>query len=341
MPQRIMIAGETGNHCLEMSYHKAFLNAGFETRLYDTKKAVAHYIRGGRIGSKLHQFFPVEAWLRKANKDFTEQVKEFRPDILIAFTGAEILPGSFAYIKSILPVQIVWYWADPLPNLTRYIHQSLPLTDLVASYSRSSMNVFKQMGAKSTCWLPFAADTDAHFVQAAARGTYQYDISFVGSWRPEREEALKIIFENFPGMRFKVSGPYWNRCSFLPIRKLSSTRALYGNDFSAIVQDSFLNLNVIDRSNFPAVNMRFFEIIAAGGLELCSAGPEMEDVFTNKEHLLYFNNEESLVNTMKYAFANKEKMESIKLAGQRLLCSEHLYSHRINALISLLNGTQN
>lgn len=337
MSNRILIAGETGNHCLEMSYYKAFQHAGFDAKLYDTKKAVARYARGGRFGRKLHQFFPVEAWLRKANKDFTEQVKNYKPDILIAFTGAEILPGSFAYITSILPVQVAWYWADPLPNLTQYIHQSLPLTDLVATYSRSSRDVFRQMGAKATCWLPFAADTDAHFVQATVRQTYQYDISFVGSWRPEREEALQIIFENFPGLRFKISGPYWNRCSFLPIRKLASTRPLYGNDFSAIVQDSFLNLNVIDHSNFPAVNMRFFEIIAAGGLELCSAGPEMDDVFVDKEHLLYFNNADSLVNTVKYAFANKEKMELIKMAGQRLLCTEHLYSHRISTLTNLLN----
>src|SRR6188768_390607 len=133
MSKRIMIAGEVGNHCLEMSYYDAFAAAGYEVKLYDTKTAVKKFARGGKLGYRIHQFFPVESWLRKANKEFTEEVKLFKPDLLLAFTGAEILPGSFAYIKSILPVKIAFYWADPLPNLTRYIHQSLPLTDLLAS----------------------------------------------------------------------------------------------------------------------------------------------------------------------------------------------------------------
>jgi len=338
MATRIFIAGETGNHCLEMSYYRAFLDAGHEVRLYDTTKAVKKQARLGRVGYRLHQFFPVEAWLKKANKEFTEEVKAFRPDILIAFSGAEILPGSFAYIKSILPTKIAWYWADPLPNLSRYLYLGLPLADLVASYSNSSLKAFSLMGAKATCWLPFAADTDAHFIKAAAREKYTYDISFIGSWRPEREEALKIIFENFPGLRFKISGPYWNRCNFLPLRKLASTQPVYGKLFSAIVQDSFLNLNVIDKSNFPAVNMRFFEIMAAGGLELCSAGPEMENTFIDKKHLLYFTRPEKLIEAVQYACNNREKIEAIKIAGQQLLRDEHLYSHRAAALQSFMMG---
>jgi spore maturation protein CgeB len=338
MGRRILIAGETGNHCLEMSYYKAFLDAGYEVKLYDTTMAVKKYARPGKLGYRIHQFFPVEAWLRKANKEFTEEVKLFKPDILIAFSGAEILPGSFAYIKSILPIQIVWYWADPLPNLSRYLQQSLPLTDMVASYSRSSLEAFRLMGARSTCWIPFAADADSHFVKAAPQEKYEYDISFIGSWRPEREYSLKTIFENFPGLRFKISGPYWNRCNYAPLRKLASTQSVYGKLFSKIVQNSFLNLNVIDKSNFPSVNMRFFEIITAGGLELCSAGPEMEDIFINKEHLLYFNTQENLVDAVRYAYNNKQKMEEIKIAAQQLLREKHLYSHRVASLQSSLTG---
>ena len=126
MTRRVLIAGVTDSHSLEMSYCKAFLNAGYEVKLYDTALAVKKYARLGKLGYRIHQFFPVEAWLKKANKEFTEEVKLFMPDILMVFSGAEILPGSFAYIKSILPTHIIWYWADPLPNLSRYLLQSVP-----------------------------------------------------------------------------------------------------------------------------------------------------------------------------------------------------------------------
>jgi spore maturation protein CgeB len=336
MIRRVLIAGETGNHCLEMSYYKAFSDAGYEVQLYDTKSAVKNSVRGGRWGYQVHRFFPVEAWIRKANKSFCEFVKFFQPDILIVFTGAEILPGSFAYIKSILPIRIVWYWADPLPNLSRYIFQSLVLTDLVASYSKSSLPVFSQMGAKKTCWLPFAADEEAHFGKARKQENYQFDVSFIGSWRPEREEVLKVIYENFPGFKFKISGPYWERCKFKPIRKIASSKPIYGKLFTEVVQQTFLSLNVMDTTNYPSANMRFFEILAAGGLELSSDAPEMRSQFIDGQHLLYFESTERLIKVIQNALDNKEKMEYIKSKGQQLLRSEHLYSARITELLKNL-----
>lgn len=334
MLQKILIAGETGNHCLEMSYYQAFKAAGYETQLFDTQRAVHKYARLGKFGRQLHRFFPVEAWLRKANKEFAEYVKAYKPDIIVLFTGAETLPGTIAYIKSILPARIVWYWADPLPNLSRYIHQSLPLVDLVASYSHSSLKVFEQMGARKTLWLPFAGDVDAHYRPAAEAANHLYDVSFVGSWRPEREAALQTIHENFPQLRIKLSGPYWNRCTYQPLKKIADTKPLYGKAFTDVMQSSLLSLNVMDNTNYPSVNMRFFEILAAGGAQLCSEGPEMESVFQQRKHLLYFSDAPSLVEKVKFALDNPQEIQKIRQNGQQLLLSEHLYKHRVDALVN-------
>src|ERR1700754_4709998 len=129
MSRRILIAGETSNHSLEMAYYKALTELGAEVQLYDTRKAIEKFARPTRWAYQLHRFFPVESWLKKAGKDLAIAAKAFEPDVVLAFSGAEILPGAFAYLKSLSPVKICWYWADPLPNLSRYLHMSLPLTD--------------------------------------------------------------------------------------------------------------------------------------------------------------------------------------------------------------------
>jgi len=335
---KIIIAGESGNHCLETSFYEAFRELGHEVVLFDTKKAVQKYARPGKWGYKFHTFVPVDAWVKKANKDFVNVVKGIQPDLLVAFTGAEILPGTFAYIKTLFPVRIAWYWADPLLNLNRYILDSLPLTDMVASYSRNTLHVFEQMGVKKAAWLPFAGDKLAHYSPAAQRGSYEHDVSFIGSWRPEREEVLKNIHILFPHLRLKISGPYWQRCAYSPLKKLADSRPLFGKAFSSVVQRSFLNLNVMDDLNYPGVNMRFFEIPMAGGLELCSAAPEMENVFADREHLLYFSGKDRLAEQIEYAFAHKEEIERIKLNGQALLMQEHLYTHRASMLLNWLGG---
>jgi spore maturation protein CgeB len=338
MPLKILIAGESGNHCLEMAYFDAFRSLGHHVELFDTKEAVIRHARGGKIGYEVHRFIPIDAWIKKANKDLANFTRSFQPDILMVFTGAEILPGTLAYIKSILPTRIIWYWADPLPNLSRYIQQGLVLADLVASYSHASLTAFEMMGARRTAWVPFAGDLAAHFMESAVKTTYKYDLGFIGSWRPEREAILRAVYEHFPRLRLKVSGPYWSRCSFAPLRRLAEKKPVYGKVFSGIVQDSLLQLNVMDDTNFPAVNMRFFEILAAGGLELCSAAPEMKDTFIDRQHILYFSNQEELKDQIQFAMERNNEREAIKINGQKLLLSGHLYTHRANSITQLIES---
>jgi len=336
MTRRILIIGETDSHCLERSYYDAFRSLGHDVTLFDTRKAIQQYARPGKWAYKLHLFFPVESWLRKASKQLAETAMAARPDLIVAFTGAQVLPGTFAFIKTMLPAPIVWYWADPLPSLHRYILSSLSVTDMVASYSNSSLEIFRTMGAKQTCWIPFAGDSKAHFEPAQARGSYAYDISFIGAWRPEREEALKVIVESFPDLKLKVSGPYWNRCSFKPLLKIINTKPLYGKAFTDVVQQSFLCLNVTDTTNYPAVNMRFFEIFSSGGAQLCSAGDEMRDIFRNREHLLYFSNKEELIDQVRYALSHKYEVEEMKKSAQSILLKEHMYKQRASALLAAI-----
>jgi spore maturation protein CgeB len=336
MTRKILLAGETGNHCLEMSYYEAFLSLGHEVRLFDTRKAIRRYARAGSLGFQVHRFLPVDAWIKKANKDLVNTAREFKPDLILVFTGAEILPGTFAYLRTVLHSTICWYWADPLPNLSRYICGSLPVTDIVFSYSETSLPVFLQLGARKTSWLPFAGDLTAHHREPSGRVVYDWDISFIGSWRPEREKVLQLIHQHWPDFRIRVAGPYWHRCTYKPIKKIASARPVSGSEFADIVSRSFLNLNVMDDSNYPSVNMRFFEILAAGGAELCSASPEMQRVFTDRKHLLFFADERELADQIKFAVANREEIDRMRKEGQAFLKEAHLYRHRAASILQQL-----
>lgn len=333
---RILIAGESGNNCLETSYQHAFRQLGHEAEIFDTQQAVLKHARFGAIGKKLHRFFAVEAWLRKANKDLVNFAVSYQPDVLVAFTNAEILPGTIAYLKSRMPLKTVWYWADPLPNLNRYIHASLPLADLAAVYSRNTCAVFLELGARKAIWVPFAGDKEAHYEPVVPKENYEHDISFVGSWRPEREQCLSAIHRRMPNLRLAIYGPYWKRITDKSLKPFIQATPLYGKAFTGIVQRSFLNLNVADDNNYPAVNMRFFEIPVAGGLQLCSYSPEVTDVFTDREHVLYFKDEEELEQQIGYALAHKKEMDELRSTVQQLVLQQHLYTSRAQAILDNL-----
>lgn len=330
---RILIAGESGNHCLETSYETAFKELGHEAAIFDTRKAVLKHARPGKLGRELHRFFPVEAWLRKANKDLVNFAVEYKPDVIFAFTNAEILPGTFAYLKVRLNLKTVWYWADPLPSMNRYIHQSLPLADLLCTYSSETVGVFQQMGVRKAIWVPFAGDMDAHYSAVQTGGAQPVDLSFVGTWRPEREKALSVIHRQLPNLKIEIHGPYWKRVTDKALKKFISAAPLYGKAFTGKVQSSLVNLNVIDDTNYPAVNMRFFEIPAAGGLQLCTHSPETAAIFKNREHVLYYANEQELVAQVQFALDNRNRLEDIRRAAQQLVINEHLYISRAKTVL--------
>ncbi len=70
--------------------------------------------------------------------------------------------------------------------------------------------------------------------------------------------------------------------------------AIVGKEMASLFQRTRVNINVIDDTNFPSANMRFFEIPTAGGVQVSSPCPDMEEEFLDGRHLMYYNSMEQL-----------------------------------------------
>ena len=67
--QRILLIGSSAKGTLEYSYLKAAAQLPAETMLFDPAVEEEKYVKGGKIGQKLHLFLPVESWIRKMNRE--------------------------------------------------------------------------------------------------------------------------------------------------------------------------------------------------------------------------------------------------------------------------------
>ncbi|HEX6180957.1 MAG TPA: glycosyltransferase [Chitinophagaceae bacterium] len=335
---KILIAGALSNFCLETSYKKGFEANGHEVKTFDIKKAIGRNVKFGKFGSVLNNFLPVDPWIHKANRELVIFAKEYKPDVLVCAANNEVHSGSIAFLKSIMPVKVVLIWPDTLFNLGKYVLLSAPFFDLVAAHSTAAVSIFQQYGFKRAAWLPFAGDLDAHYGEPAVdSNSFKYDLTFVGGNRPERERVIAYVIDKFPQLRVKVWGPYWNRTSNPAIKKIADPSPLYGKDFTKVVQSSLISLNIIDDTNYPGCNMRFFEIPAAGGLQLCSACPEMEDVYKNNEQLFYFHSEEELANQINYCISHKEEAMKVARRFHENILNKDNYKIRSEQLLELLN----
>lgn len=336
---RVMLVGSFAPGALERSYGSAFADVGCEVKEFDIAEAVQRNVRLGRLGRLLNRFLPVEPWIRKANREMVLAAIVFRPDVFVAIGQNPVRAGALAQLRAVRSVRTVIVWPDTMVNLGGSIIECLPLYDLVATYSRESVPFFLRLGAPAAEWVPLAADPKMHAPPAGALPSeFQADVGFIGQWRPERESALALLIAECPELSVRIWGPDWGRrCTGKPSLVAAwQGRSLYHADFAKAVAGCKINLNVIDPTNFPAANMRFFELAVAGGLQVSSACPEMEETFRDRETVAYFRNESELPQVVRELLADDTGRRRIASDARRLVLAEHSYVHRAEVILDRL-----
>lgn len=133
---------------------------------------------------------------------------------------------------------------------------------------------------------------------------------------------------------FRLAGRGWDSAYGLSSEPSFPTDTEYFNHF----REAAINLNLVNGNAETGLNMRHFEITAAGGFMLCYHQPEIEEHFEVGKECDVFANESELLEKIRYYLAHSRERVEIALAGQRRTLSSHLYSHRLHAIIDLAFG---
>ena len=340
-PAKVMLLANPRDTGLLGSYGRAFRKLGCEVAVWDFEAARAKQARLGRIGRFAQELVIVEPWLRRANRDLVIAVREHRPALVGVGGAMRVTAGALAQVRASLPsTKLVLFWPDPLQNLETGNVQALPLYDLVATYARSSIAPLLALGARRVEWLPFAADTELHqAAPASADPSSQYacDVGFIGNYRPERERAVLALYRE--GIRVRVWGENdWVKRADdkRAVRRYWEGRALFGADFVRASQQSKLALNVIDLTNYPGANMRFFETLASGGTLLTSSCPEFAADFPEGVAAFYFDSVHDLVAKVRELLPRSDVRKAVAEEGKRRVLSRHTYVDRARQLLRLL-----
>jgi spore maturation protein CgeB len=331
---KVVILGNTGLGSLELSYKTAFEYLGYEVLLLDVDKHIFNYVPFGKLGNYVNTFLGVDSWIKKGNRDLVLKIKKFNPELTLVFCNANFISGSLAFLKSICNSKLGLIWPDTVFNIGNNIMANHSLYDFVGCYSSNSVPVFKAIGFRDVFWLPLAADQWLHGVNTISQN-YRYDIAFIGGWRPERENTLNLIKNNFPKAKLLIKGPEWlKRCKIKSLKANIDDGIAIGSDFAKLINVSKINLNIIDATNFPAANMRFFEIPMCNGFQLSSSCPEFESIFTEQNHISYYDSDNSLISKVNH-YLNLDNLSLSKIISNayKLVNNEHTYVHRAEQLI--------
>ena len=340
---KLLIISDLSPYALANSYVRTIQNdfPAINLLIFDILHEQNKYIKLKPFGNYFHRFVPVEAWVRKVNRELSVFIRKNKPDLIVVFGNSPVQYSTYAFVKSLFDIPVVLYWPDTLTNLEQNQYNIAPFVDVLFSYSDSIRKLFHIMGYKNTCFLPFAYDP--YYMgngESISSTMVKYDISFIGGHRPEREEIMSEIIHHFPSLNIKIRGPYWKRdLKDKRLRKFITEKPLFGKQYADFFRSTKININIIDDTNYPGANMRFFEIMGAGGLQLSSTCPEMENIFVDKQDVVYFHSKESLVEKIDFLLKNPDKANLIRENGFNKVQKSHTYKHRTETMLNQLNIT--
>lgn len=131
---------------------------------------------------------------------------------------------------------------------------------------------------------------------------------------------------------FKLIGTRWDQAYGLSCEPpIPSTEDYYEH-----FRRTAININLVNGNSDSGLNMRHFEITAAGGFMLCYHQSEIAESFEVGRECDTFRNEDELLQKIGYYLDNADRRAEIALAGQKRTLSEHLYSHRLRTMLTTL-----
>lgn len=142
-----------------------------------------------------------------------------------------------------------------------------------------------------------------------------------------------IFLKRKLGDSFFVAGRGWDEAYGLSTHKPFDSVDDYFNHFREVA----ININLVNGNAETGLNMRHYEITAAGGFMLCYEQPELASHFEVGKECVSFNSEQDLLDKIQYYIQHPNERTAIALAGQRRTLSRHLHSHRLATLLDMLN----
>ena len=140
-----------------------------------------------------------------------------------------------------------------------------------------------------------------------------------------------LLLKHKLGDAFRLIGQRWDTRYGIRCEPPLPTNGDFFNHF----RKTLINLNLVNGNAETGLNMRHFEITAAGGFMLCYRQPELEDCFVIGRECDVFDNEKELLEKIRYYLAHPQRCVEIALAGQQRTLRDHLYSNRLRSLLQL------
>jgi spore maturation protein CgeB len=305
---------------------------GHEAVMFDWRKYQYTYSDSSISNRFLDRFF-INNVVRKINEDLIKEISSTKFDTFLVLRGEHITAETIEFA---------------LRNVTHVVNWN---TDDLFNPLNSSNNVIKAFSKYHIHFTPRMHLRDEYIKRGARnvkRVDWYYrpelainnfpeiigldcDIRFIGSMSKRRLSFLSAL-KNFNceiygwGWKKKMyllNFPHWN--IFHPIGYKEMTRHFL---------NTRININLMTIENRDLLNLRAFEIPAAGGFQICERTVDVLQIFKEDKEIVCFDSPEELASKCEFYLRNESIRESIARAGyERVISGKHKLIDSVEQLI--------
>jgi spore maturation protein CgeB len=272
-----------------------------------------------------------------------EVIKENKPDFII-HTKDELPAELFQDLRQYAKV-IQWYPDLAIPEwLPPYVRAS----DIFFTMAEGLVHEFRRFNP-NTLWLTQAFEPSffhINTITSADINTYSADVTFVGNlgsktyYLSRRKNLKRIIKEGF---NLKWWGPRIPRkLSTIPLHlgKLGRSyggRFIWGEEYAKVAKLSkvFLAFDAIPHIR-KSMSARIYTAVGCGAFYMCQHVEGIEELFVPEKEIVTFQNEEEMVDMIRYYLNDDNARKSIAEAGKRRILKDHTYEVRIRQMFRMI-----
>lgn len=281
----------------------------------------------------LHRTLLGRRWL---SSRLIATVKKQKPDLMLVVKGESLLQGTIQAAGEFCHTAC-WTLDDPFGQDNS--NNRIPALAEYNSFFVFDPHYVKALRAmvKNSHYLPHAADPELHHeIIPMNRRSYLYDVGFVGSHYPNREEFLTELAEP----QLAVWGYRWKSVKDTALRATvhpeiyKADRSIPDLDKTCeIFNLSKINLNIHVPQSKQGLNLRAFEIPATNSFQLCDFLSEAGKLFRLRKEMAVYKDVQECRELIEYFKNNKEEREAIAVAGQKRVLKDHTFVHRARTVL--------
>lgn len=274
--------------------------------------------------------------------------EQYQPDLALTLIGYSLQTPMLDLLKQKGVKTAVWLTEDPY-----FMDRTLLLLDhydYVFTIDTAALQLYQKMGHKQSFHLPLGTNEEV-FKPKIAEKKYQSDICFVGYPYPERVKYIQLLLQHTPYKIIVVGN--W-RHLLRGFRRNPNLVIYEGWIAPPIVVNIYNGAKIVLNTHRPfnlnhnqnklgivgkSINNRTFDVASCAAFQLIEFKEDLPLHFIENEEIISYTTLEQLFEKIHYYVHADEERETIAHKARKRVLNEHTFQHRLEKMISIIEGS--